>query len=316
MPAGLEDAIEELILSYQELNPSHVEELDEAPSPLEFMRYVAQNKPFVIRKGASEWKACQKWSNQKYLPEVMRGQKVKVAMTPFGNADSPLETENGLIFVKPYEEELPFEDVYMSIKTEQFNFYKSRTHNYVSYAQTQNDNLRNEYESLFGDVLPSIPFARIALQKEPEAINFWMGNSFSTTALHRDPYENIYVQILGKKHFVLLSPIEAPCVNEQNLPAATYVPLKDIEQPRVTRQNSHLPVYPFGPKLDEPPSSVPFATWDPDSPNVRPTQYSHLSRPYRVTLDPGDMLYLPALWYHKVKQGPDCSPIAISVNYW
>lgn len=315
MSAGISDAIEELILSYQELNPPHVDELDEEPSPLEFMRYVAQNKPFVIRKGASEWKACQEWTDPKYLSEIMRGQKVKVAMTPFGNADSPLESKEGLIFVKPYEEELPFEDVWITIKKEQFGLYNPGTHNYVSYAQTQNDNLRNEYESLFSDVLPSIPFARIALQKEPEAINFWMGNSFSTTALHRDPYENIYVQVMGRKHFVLLPPVEAACVNEQNLPAATYIPFKDDEQHRRILQNTDVPTYPLGPKLDEPPSTVPFATWDPDNPDIRPTQYSHLSRPYRVILDPGDMLYLPALWYHKVKPACIESPI-ISVNYW
>lgn len=36
----------------------------------------------------------------------------------------------------------------------------------------------------------------------------------------------------------------------------------------------------------------------------------------RVTLNPGDMLYLPALWYHKVTQS--CSPegICVAVNYW
>jgi len=42
------------------------------------------------------------------------------------------------------------------------------------------------------------------------------------TALHRDNYENIYCQVIGNKHFVLLPPIEAPCVNERILPCATY----------------------------------------------------------------------------------------------
>jgi hypothetical protein len=41
--------------------------------------------------------------------------------------------------------------------------------------KTENDNLRGEYEELFSDVLNSVPFARIALQRSPEAINFWLG---------------------------------------------------------------------------------------------------------------------------------------------
>ena len=48
---------------------------------------------------------------------------------------------------------------------------------------------------------------------------------------------------------------------------------------------------------DEPPEFIPFATWDPDKPAEQVTPFSHLSRPLRVELEPGDMLYLPALWY-------------------
>jgi jumonji domain-containing protein 7 len=40
---------------------------------------------------------------------------------------------------------------------------------------SENDNIRGEYELLFADVPKSIPFARIALGKEPDAINFWLG---------------------------------------------------------------------------------------------------------------------------------------------
>jgi len=39
----------------------------------------------------------------------------------------------------------------------------------------ENDNLRDEYDALYADIPKSIPFARIALQKYPDAINFWLG---------------------------------------------------------------------------------------------------------------------------------------------
>lgn len=38
---------------------------------------------------------------------------------------------------------------------------------------TENDNLRHEYISLFTQVQQDIPFARIALEKEADAINMW-----------------------------------------------------------------------------------------------------------------------------------------------
>lgn len=47
---------------------------------------------------------------------------------------------------------------------------------------------------------------------------------------------------------------------------------------------------------DSEPEGVPFATWDPDRPDGNATTYSKLIEPMRVTLDKGDMLYLPAMW--------------------
>jgi jumonji domain-containing protein 7 len=127
--------------------------------------------------------------------------------------------------------------------------------------------------------------------------------------LHKDPYENIYVQVLGKKHFVLMAPVEPACINERLHPAATYQPLDLADEVDLTEIKLH-------PALDEPPAKIPFAVWDPDTPERNPTPFSHLSRPIRVTLDPGDMLYLPALWYHKVSQSCSDEGICCAINYW
>lgn len=141
----------------------------------------------------------------------------------------------------------------------------------------ENDNFRGEYSLLYHDVEADIRWASIALQKEPDAINIWIGNKHSTTALHRDNYENIYCQIVGSKTFVLLAPLETVCINEKFLPCATYA--------------ADMSLTP-----DDPPAQVPHAVWDPDRPEENPTRFSSLSRPSRIRLDPGDMLYLPACW--------------------
>jgi hypothetical protein len=77
------DPIIELLITYNELNCSSIEELSEAPSALEFMRFVKQNRPFVIRGGASDWEATTTW-NVSVLKDLLKGQSVNVAVTPKG----------------------------------------------------------------------------------------------------------------------------------------------------------------------------------------------------------------------------------------
>lgn len=108
------------------------------------------------------------------------------------------------------------------------------------------------------------------------------------TALHKDNYENIYVQIRGQKHFVLLPPHCHPCVNEKPLPPGTYSSNNHGDELDLIMDSS------VAGKEAEP---VPFATWDPDLPDDNATPYSKLAEPVRVTLREGDMLYLPAMWY-------------------
>ena len=81
--SDLQHPLENLINTLNELNAPTVEELFSEPSPLEYMRYVARNTPFVIRGGASGWKATKKWDSA-YLRTALEGQSVNVAVTPFG----------------------------------------------------------------------------------------------------------------------------------------------------------------------------------------------------------------------------------------
>jgi jumonji domain-containing protein 7 len=78
-----QDPLVDLLTAYHELNATVVDEFHEEPSALEFMRYVAKNRPFVVRGGARSWDAFEKW-NANYLADVMKDAKVQVAVTPYG----------------------------------------------------------------------------------------------------------------------------------------------------------------------------------------------------------------------------------------
>lgn len=138
----------------------------------------------------------------------------------------------------------------------------------------------DEYRALLKDVDDQIAWASIALEQQPDAINLWIGNSKSVTALHHDPYENIYCQIVGAKHFILTPPTDIACVGEVRLPAATYV-----------RSESGFDV-----REDEPRHEVPFPASDLEASDDQSHNLPHLSQPLAVSLNAGDVLYLPALW--------------------
>lgn len=299
--ARVDEALVNLVETYNELNADYVDVLDKEPSPLEFMRsYVARNRPFVLRGGARSWTASKKW-NAAYLRETMADNDVNVAVTPYGNADAVIQDDSTghKLYVEPLEQQESFPLALDYIRHDSSSTALSSDRP-VKYLQTQNDNLRTEYLSLYADVPAKIHFASIALDSEPDAINFWLGNARSVTSMHRDNYENVYAQIRGKKHFVLLPPIASSFVRERYLPRARYERGCDGELRH---------------RVVEPREEVPVPTWDPNGVDADGDRRVDL-KPLRVTLEEGDMFYLPAMWYHEVSQSCGDEGFCCSVNYW
>ena len=81
-PRIMDKATEEMLVTYHELNGG-IDVLHECPSPLEFMRYVAKNRPFMVRAGCSAWPAVRRW-NVPHLRTTLRDTSIKVAITPYG----------------------------------------------------------------------------------------------------------------------------------------------------------------------------------------------------------------------------------------
>ena len=116
--------MEHLISAYHSFNGLEVEELQTEPSPLEFMRFVSKNRPFVVRGAILQWPASH-WSVAS-LEQTLGDGVVNIAVTPHGsvgllrfqsivhkaylyrNADSVINCPTGKYFVKPFEEKTQF----------------------------------------------------------------------------------------------------------------------------------------------------------------------------------------------------------------
>ena len=81
-PRMSEKATKEMLVTYHELN-GDIDVLHECPSPLKFMRYVAKNRPFIVRAGCSAWPAVQRW-NISHMRVTLKDTPIKVAITPYG----------------------------------------------------------------------------------------------------------------------------------------------------------------------------------------------------------------------------------------
>ena len=209
--------------------------------------------------------------------------KVAISKTPNGLADSVTLFKGQEIFALPYQDESGTLQDFFTTPTS-----KSST---VKYIQKQCDSLRTDFAPLLDDI-GELEWARAAFGQDPDAVNLWIGHSDSISSLHKDPYENIYCVVTGRKHFTLLHPTDAPFLYKKEFPVYQY--------------NQQL-------NLNDTGSRVPWSPIDPDDENnfEKYPLFRHAT-PFHVTLNPSDVLYLPSLWYHKVQQGDE----TIAVNFW
>lgn len=185
----------------------------------------------------------------------------------------------GEYFVQPFQRGCKMEEMLDWLKTPDHD---------IRYLQLQNGSLNLEFQALKGDVDAAGPEWANDVFGDDCLTNIWIGNHMSTTSLHHDPYENIYCQILGCKKFTLFPPQEYHMMQEKRYVGAHYA----LEDGR------------FVLRKDEPENTVPWLTL--------PASRIGLE----VILQPGETLYLPALWFHQVEQIDNDEGMCVAVNYW
>ncbi|CAJ1074939.1 bifunctional peptidase and (3S)-lysyl hydroxylase JMJD7 [Xyrichtys novacula] len=261
--------------------------LDGSPDPLVFFRdWIAPNKPVIIRNACSHWPALNRWTPQ-YLREKVGSKVISVAVTPDGYADAV----SGDRFVMPEERRMTLSAV-LDLMEE-----KRRRRRGVFYVQKQCSNLLDELPELTDDLESHVPWMSTALGKLPDAVNFWLGEESAVTSMHKDHYENLFCVISGEKNFILLPPTDRPFIPYGLYQPAVYRQTEDGEFEVVDQSGAE---------------KVPWIPLDPLDPDLEQfPQYSR-ARPISCSVKAGEMLYLPSLWFHHVRQSHGC----IAVNFW
>ncbi|GJM33276.1 MAG: hypothetical protein DHS20C18_22770 [Saprospiraceae bacterium] len=107
-------------------------------------------------------------------------------------------------------------------------------------------------------------------------VNLWIGGAGCVTPLHYDFAQNFLIQIMGRKELTLFAPTDAPYLYPSE---AGKVHLSQINLDAV--DYAQFPLF-------------------------------RQAKPFRCSLEPGDVLFLPPGWWHHVRS----LDAAISVNYW
>jgi hypothetical protein len=109
------------------------------------------------------------------------------------------------------------------------------------------------------------------------SVSLWLGAAGCVTKLHYDMADNYLVQVQGRKRFLVFNP-------DQH---ALLYAAEDTEHGTKSRADFQQPDEERFPLLRQ-------------------------ARPMEAVVEPGDILYLPAFWWHEV----ETLEAAISVNYW
>lgn len=129
----------------------------------------------------------------------------------------------------------------------------------------------------FESIMAHFRFPDVAPDRVGEELRLWIGGSGQKSTIHNDSNHGFNAQVSGRKSFVLYHPGEHQNLYAERISDDTWVSPVDWEAPDLERYPS------FG-----------------------------KAKRMTVTLQPGEMLYIPAFWWHSAKAETTC----ININMW
>ncbi|RNF00870.1 transcription factor jumonji, jmjC domain-containing protein [Trypanosoma rangeli] len=203
----------------------------------------------------------------------------------------------------------------------------------VAYAQMQNNCLEVEYQHLHDDIRVELDrFGERVFGGPHEAANVWFGTPASVSSMHQDWVENLYAVVRGVKEFILIPPWEGMFVPKPELPSAAFAVQREDEE-----RGYSFAAAPVRDGLKLPWMDVEFTPAAVEDAVLLPPNLRGRLHPLVAYVQPGEVLYLPAMWLHRVAQHADVVdrrarenhpargeeaaqnpplPLIAAVNYW
>ena len=213
---------------------------------------LGQSVPRIIENAFADWTACEKWTGLNNL--MNRLGPDRLVPVELGSKYTDQNWTQKLMTVRTF-----------------FRDHLAQESDIKGYM-AQHD-LFHQMPHLLADI--NIPEY---FKTRPVSIHAWIGPCGTVSPLHSDPYDNLFVQVVGYKYFWLCSHKES----------ANVYPYSADDQMANTSQ-----VDVDTPDLDRFPR---FA-------NIQYTE---------ALLKPGDALFIPCGWWHHVKS----LSISVSVSFW
>ena len=249
------------------LNPTPELEIRECQTP-EAADLSVSNNPVVWRGIGRDWTCTKTWTLAG-LAQRLSGHRIRVR---------PTDNEIDVIFSNggdsPYaDRQLMPVDEYIKSITGASRDDRARPA-YAGNISIEGDPSSSEWAR---KLLEDCPISAWSLKGELNEHQLWIGAAGQKSSIHSDPYDNLNVQIIGKKAFTLFAP----------------------------DQHEHL--YP---------ECVHAHLWasriDPESPDIERFPKFQRARGFAGELSPGDVLFIPKFWWHAFS----ATEASLNINRW
>lgn len=238
-----------------------------------FEEYVKPNRPTVIAGLAKQWPAVHRWS-----PDYFR----KLC------ADAPVEVEvqhqrDARSFYAARElQKMSFGEFLDKASSKEPKHYLAQSRFLSEVPQLLSD-------LVLDDVARYQPTSRVKLpplRKPKSEPVFWFGPEGSISPLHFDRADNLFVQLMGRKRWILFAP----------------------EERHALHADEHILCEINGSKR----CMNGFSPVDAEHPDLTLYPRFRQARAMAVTLEAGDALYIPPRWWHHVAG----LEVNISISNW
>ncbi|KAJ8023648.1 JmjC domain-containing protein 7 [Holothuria leucospilota] len=286
-----------------------------------FHNYLIRSKPFILENAVSHWTAFTKWTKEFFLSRY-KNEKIHIKLAPNGVfegvEDVSLWEDHKTMEIPPYiYNQLPFPDLVVvrpgtaNIRFAEFSDMMDQKQFDQTCSEKKNGTSAKvsaylEYSSIshFPELEKDVEELDLAMDLlEMKHLNIWLSDGDTLGKLHFDPFDNFLCQIRGKKQLTLFEPHDNSRLYEAHIPEA----LLGYDKSSQTFRRKTL--------LDS--TSMVMSPLDILNPDFKRFPRFADARPLNCTINEGDVLFMPAFWWHEVQSYPNITEGRnLAVNFW